>query len=113
MVTIIPDGSNQPSTAGTAPSGWAVETIIEGRLAWMIEPEPLQPYTFTFDLAQAHIFEREGQARDCRSSVWCWHDRHGMHPHLDVIWLDDKYRARIAADAQICANTTHNIIKKD
>ena len=99
--TIIPDGSNKPSTTGPAPRGWSVETIIDGRMAWMIRPVPLQPYTFTFDLALAHVFEREGEARDSRAAVWCWHDRHGQHPTLTVIYITDEYRARIAAE--MCA----------
>lgn len=112
-MTTVSDASQTPTTAGPAPEGWVVETIIEGRMAWMVKPVPLTSYTFTHELAKAHIFERYGEARDSRAAVWCWHDRHGMHPSLEVIWLTDEYRAQIAADAatQICANTTHKLIK--
>jgi len=114
--TIHPDGSHRPSATAPTPAGWAVETIIDGRMAWMINPVPLQPYTFTFKLALAHLFERHSLAYDCRCSVWCWHDRHGQHPPLNVVWVDDQYRARIAAEHhaqsdQICANTTPKLIK--
>ena len=98
MTTTIPDGTNRPTTtAAPMPQGWVVETIIEGRMAWMVKPEPLKPYTFTHDLARAHVFEREGEARDSRASVWCWHDRHGQHPSLEVVWFSDTYRAKVAA----------------
>ena len=97
-MTILPDGTNRPSATTPMPWGWAVEAIIDGRMAWMIKPEPLQSYTFTHDLARAHLFERHGEAYDCRCSVWCWHDRHGQRPPLNVVWVDDQYRARIAAD---------------
>ncbi len=59
-MTILPDGTNRPTTTAPMPQGWVVEAIIEGRMAWLIKPEPLKSYTFTHDLAQAHVFEREG-----------------------------------------------------
>lgn len=96
--TTVADASRAPCTAGPAPEGWVVETIIEGRAAWMIKPEPLTNYTFTHELEKAHVFEREGEARDSRAAVWCWHDRHGQHPSIEVIYLTDGYRAQIAAD---------------
>ena len=93
---IIPDGTNRLSQAAPVKHGWVVETIIEGRMAWMIKPVPLTSHTFDYDLAKAHIFEREGYARDCKASVWCWHDRHGQHAHLEVVWCNDDYRAKVA-----------------
>lgn len=87
---------SQPSTEGPAPSGWVVETIIEGRMAWMVKPVPLESYAFTFDLSQAHIFEHHSDARGCAASVWCWHDRNGANISLEVVWLNDEYRAEFA-----------------
>jgi len=97
-MTIIHDSTTAPSPHGPRARGWVVETLIEGRLAWMIQPVPLEPYTFTFDATRAHIFEHHLEAKDCRASVWCWHDRWGQHPFLDVAWADDAYWAKVAAD---------------
>lgn len=108
-MTILPDGTNRPTTAAPMPQGWVVEAIIEGRMAWLIKPEPLKSYTFTHDLAQAHVFEREGEARDCRAAVWCWHDRHGQHPTLTVIWFSDIYRAKVA-DCVLAASAHAQVI---
>ena len=94
---IYSDESTCPSNSTPVQGGWIVEAVIDGLIGWMIKPVPLTSYTFTFDLSQAHIFDREGLARDCMSSVWCWHDRHGQHPPLAVRWIDDNYRAHIAA----------------
>lgn len=87
-----------PSNGGPPLRGWVVETIINGEMAWMIEPMPGTPYTFTFEFEKAHLFERDGLARDCMSAVWCWHDRHQQHPPLSVQLVTDDYRAMIAKD---------------
>lgn len=89
--------TNELSKGGPALVGWVVEASIEGQLAWLIEPIPLQRYTFTFDLEKAHVFGRYGEARDSRASVWCSFDRHGLYPHLEVCAFNDDYRAKIAS----------------
>jgi hypothetical protein len=93
---VVQGASTSLNRGDPAPRGWVVETIIEGRMAWLVEPVPLQPYTFTPELEKAHVFENHGHARDCKSSVWCWHDRWGQHPHLAVVWITDEYRAEMA-----------------
>lgn len=97
MQTISDPHRNQLSKGGPALAGYVVETIIEGELAWLIEPVPLERYTFTFELEKAHVFPRYEHARDSRASVWCSLDRHGMHPHLEVYMFNDDYRAKIAS----------------
>lgn len=97
---VVSEGSFGISNAGPSPIGWVVEAIIEGRMAWLIEPIPLENYTFTFDLEKAHVFERYEEARDCKSSVWCSVNSRGISSSMDVILFTDEYRAAIAADQQ-------------
>lgn len=99
MTAIIADASSLPAAAGPAPSGYLVETIIEGRLAWLVLPVPLQPWTFTFDLEKAHAFEQHHEAKTTRDSIWCGFDSRGYHPSLTVVQFTDEYRARIASEA--------------
>lgn len=98
-MTILPAGTGLPASTGPAPVGYVVEAMIEGRMAWLTEPVPLQPYSFSFELEKAHVFERFGLARDAGAAVSCSiESKTGIWPSITIITFDDEYRAWIATD---------------
>jgi hypothetical protein len=93
---MLDTGARGISRDGAAPRGFVVEGVIEGRLAWLIEPVPLENYTFTFELSRAHVFERQQQAVDAGSSVQCGYFD-GREGSIAICPLTDNYRANVAA----------------
>lgn len=100
--------SNQLSNEGPAAKGFIVETLIEGRFAWLVQPIPLTRYTFTFELAKAWVFERYGEARDHRSSAWCGMDSKGIRLNMRFIEISDEYRALHAKSHVILLNSNRS-----
>lgn len=99
-MTILGTDSRAVSTHGPAKSGYVVEAIIEGKLAWLILPDVLERYTFTFEFAMAQVFDTRQEAINYGSSVQCGYFG-GREGSIAIVLLCDEYRALVASDLVI------------
>lgn len=92
----------QVSAIPPFPLTWVIEMIWEGQRSWLIEPIPLEFWTWTTRLNEAHGFELRHEAETIRSSIWCGFDSKRIYPVLTVRALTDDYRAEAASVANSC-----------
>lgn len=100
-IDIIEEGASRLVHNIPAINGWVIEAIIETKLAWLIEPRPHEYYTFTFDLEKAYVFDKEHVASTIKDCVHCGLETKGMIPNLELVYVNDKYRASVANDKTI------------
>lgn len=99
---MLTDGRNPLSPGGLEQFGYVVECTLRpseqhptGARVWLTEPKPNRPYTWTYDLTQAWIWDVYYMARDTAAAVNCYRWR-TLLPEARVRTYDDDYRASVA-----------------